>query len=71
MDNRSMHKVVGVREAIDKAKSRLIYLPPNRLEFKPISQFLAKLKSLVRSAKERAEVDLWNLLGKLFDRHPA
>jgi hypothetical protein len=36
MDNASVHKVVGVREAIEAAGARLIYLPPYSPDLNPI-----------------------------------
>jgi transposase len=68
MDNLSTHKVAGVRTAIEAVGARLVYLPPYSPDFNPIEQAFAKLKCLVRSAKERTVEGLWNLLGKLVDR---
>jgi len=67
MDNLSVHKVAGVREAIEAVGARLVYLPPYSPDFNPIEQAFAKLKWLVRSAKERTVDGLWNLLGRLVD----
>lgn len=68
MDNLSVHKVAGVRAAVEAVGARLVYLPPYSPDFNPIEQAFAKLKWLVRSAKERTVNGLWNLLGKLLDR---
>ena len=68
MDNLSVHKVAGVRAAIEAVGARLVYLPPYSPDFNPIEQAFAKLKWLVRSAKERTVDGLWTLLGKLLDR---
>ena len=68
MDNLSVHKVAGVRAAIEAAGARLVYLPPYSPDLNPIEQAFAKLKWLVRSAKERTVAGLWNLLGELVDR---
>ena len=70
MDNLSVHKVAGVRAAIEAVGARLVYLPPYSPDFNPIEQAFAKLKWLVRSAKERTVDGLWTLLGKLTDRFP-
>lgn len=70
MDNLSSHKVAGVRQAIEAVGARLLYLPPYSPDFNPIEQLFAKLKWLVRSAKERTVDGLWSLLGKLLDRFP-
>lgn len=68
MDNLSSHKVVGVRAAIEAVGAKLVYLPPYSPDFNPIEQAFAKLKWLVRSAKERTVEGLWSLLGKLVAR---
>ena len=70
MDNLQSHKVAGVRGAIEAAGARLVYLPPYSPDFNPIEQVFAKLKWLLRSAKERTVDGLWNLLGRLLDRFP-
>jgi len=65
MDNLSVYKVTDVRAAIEKVGARLVYLPPYSPDINPIEQALAKLKWLLRSAKERTVEGLWELLGKL------
>jgi transposase len=70
MDNLSSHKVAGVRQAIEAVGAKLVYLPPYSPDFNPIEQVFAKLKWLVRSAKQRTVAGLENLLGKLLDRFP-
>ena len=53
MDNLPVHKVAGVREAIEKAGAKLLYLPPYSPDFNPIEQAFSKLKNLLRSAAAR------------------
>ena len=50
MDNLSAHKVPGVRQAIEAAGARLLYLPPYSPDFNPIEHLFAKLKALLRKA---------------------
>ena len=38
LDNLSAHKVPGVREAIEAAGAKLLYLPPYSPDFNPIEQ---------------------------------
>ena len=38
LDNLSAHKVPGVREAVEAAGARLLYLPPYSPDFNPIEQ---------------------------------
>ena len=70
MDNLPAHKVAGVREAIERAGARLLYLPPYSPDLNPIEQVFAKLKSLLRTAACRTVEALWTLLGKLLAEFP-
>jgi transposase len=67
MDNLSSHKVAGVREAIEAAGARLVYLPPYSPDLNPIERLFAKLKALLRKAAERSIDALWATIGKLLD----
>jgi transposase len=67
MDNLSSHKVAGVREAIEGAGARLVYLPPYSPDLNPIELLFAKLKALLRKAAERSIEALWATIGKLLD----
>jgi transposase len=53
MDNLPAHKVGGVREMIEAAGARLLYLPPYSPDFNPIEQAFAKLKAFLRKAAAR------------------
>jgi transposase len=68
LDNLGAHKVVGVREAIEAAGARLLYLPPYAPEFNPIELAFAKLKALLRSAAARTISDLWEAIRQAFAR---
>ena len=48
MDNVPIHKVAGVREAIEARGAILIYLPAYSPGFNPIEQVFAKLKTVLR-----------------------
>ena len=65
LDNLSAHKVPGVREAIEAAGTRLLYLPPYSPDFNPIEQLFAKLKALLRKAAERSVDALWTRIAAL------
>jgi transposase len=71
MDNLAVHKVDGVVEAIEAAGAQVLYLPPYSPDLNPIEQMFAKLKALLRKAKERTIDDLWNRIGKLLDEFSA
>jgi len=67
MDNLSSHKGPNVREMIEAAGARLLYLPPYSPDFNPIENAFAKLKALLRKAAERTVDGLWNAIGRLVD----
>ena len=68
MDNVAVHKVEGVREAIEAAGASVAYLPPYSPDFNPIEQVFAKLKTLLRQAEARTVDALWNVIGTLLDQ---
>jgi transposase len=57
--------VPGVRQAIEAAGATLLYLPPYSPDFNPIEQLFAKLKALLRSARERTVEGLWHRIADL------
>jgi len=67
LDNLSAHKVPGIREAVEAAGARLLYLPPYSPDFNPIEQLFAKLKALLRKAAERSVEGLWHRIACLLD----
>jgi transposase len=54
MDNLAAHKVAGVRQAIENAGARLLFLPPYSPDLNPIENAFAKLKAIVRAAAARS-----------------
>ena len=69
MDNLSVHKVAGVREAIRVAGASVLYLPPYSPDLNPIEQVFAKLKALLRKAAVRSKEALWSTIGRLLDHY--
>jgi transposase len=67
MDNLSSHKGPRVRELIEAAGARLLFLPPYSPDFHPIENAFAKLKALLRKAAERTVAGLWNAVGRIVD----
>jgi transposase len=53
MDNLSVHKIDRVRELIEGAHARLLYLPPYSPDVNPIEKAWSKFKQFLRSAKAR------------------
>jgi transposase len=48
LDNAPIHKVAGVREAVERRGAKLVYLPAYSPDFNPIEQMFSKLKSVLR-----------------------
>lgn len=71
LDNLQAHKVAGVRETIEDAGARLLYLPPYSPDFNPIEQIFAKLKALLRTAAARTVPDLWHAIRQALARFTA
>ncbi|ESX65332.1 hypothetical protein X758_29705 [Mesorhizobium sp. LSHC416B00] len=60
-------QVRGMREAIEAAGARLIFLPPYSPDFNPIENAFAKLKALLPARAERTIPVLWGIVGALVD----
>ncbi|WP_245455085.1 IS630 family transposase [Mesorhizobium sp. M9A.F.Ca.ET.002.03.1.2] len=67
MDNLPAHKAAGVRDAIERAGAKLMFLPPYSPDFNPIENAFAKLKALLRARAERTIAALWNTVGSLVE----
>jgi transposase len=70
MDNLPVHKVKGVRKAIEARGAELLYLPPYSPDLNPIENAFAKLKALLCKAAERTVEGLWSAIGRLLDCFP-
>jgi transposase len=62
MDNLGSDKVAGVRQAIEAAGAKLMFLPAYSPDLNPIEMAFAKLKSLLRARAIRTVAALWNAL---------
>ena len=60
MDNAKIHQGEMVRELIEKAGAKLIYLSPYSPEFSPIENFWSKVKAILKKVKARTYKDLIN-----------
>lgn len=67
MDNLSSHKVAGVREAIEAAGCRVVYLPPCSPDLSPIEPTWSKAKQHLRSAEARDVASLHVAIGQALD----
>lgn len=70
MDNLPAHKVSGVRNLIENAGARLLYLPPYSPDFNPIEMAFSKLKALLRKAAVRTVVQLWEAIADAIEAFP-
>lgn len=62
MDNLPAHKVSGVREAIESAGCRLVYLPPYSPDLNPIEQMFSQFKSYVKKACGRTVDEIYQAM---------
>ena len=58
MDNLPAHKIVAVRQAIEAARCRLVYLPPYSPDFSPIENIGSKVKQSLRTSAARVIPEL-------------
>jgi transposase len=64
MDNLSAHKGETVRELIESAGAKVLYLPPYSPEFNPIEEAFSKIKNLLRKAGARVREALVEAIGQ-------
>lgn len=65
LDNLSSHKSEAVRQAIRNTGARLLFIPPYSHDFNPIEQAFAKLKHLLRKARQRTFTGVWQTIGDI------
>ena len=58
LDNLATHKIRGVRETLEAAGARLLYLPPYSPDFNPIEPMWSKIKQILRSHAPRTDEQL-------------
>jgi transposase len=63
MDNLAAHKVAGVREAVEAAGCRVLYLPPYSPDLSPIEPMWSKVKQALRTAAARTVEALTEAVG--------
>ena len=68
LDNLPAHKVSGIRERIEGAGARLLYLPAYSPDFNPIELAFAKLKAILRAEAARTVSDLADTIKRAFKR---
>jgi transposase len=68
MDNLRVHKLAGVRAAIEAVGAKLLFIPPYSPDLNPIELAFSKLKALLRAKAIRTAEALWQALGDLCGR---
>ena len=68
LDNLGSHKGSEVRDAIQAAGARLVFLPPYSPDFNPIEQVFAKIKTLLRKQDPRTVEATWRSIATVLDR---
>ena len=68
MDNLSSHKRQRIRELIEDAGARLVFLPPYSPDLNPIELIFAKVKQLLRSLACRTRDALWKAMQSVLDQ---
>ena len=56
------HKGLAIRQAVESAGARLLFLPPYSPEINPIENAFSKLKALLRKSAARTIEDLWRAI---------
>ena len=67
MDNLPTHKMEGVRQAIEGAGARLLYLPPYSPDFNPIENMWSKVKQTLRGLAPRTGAELQSAAKAAFE----
>ena len=67
MDNASIHKSQKVRDLIEGAGCKLIYLPPYSPELNPIEIFWANMKKWIKNNIPQID-NTWDALNQFFNR---
>ena len=67
MDNLPAHKPVGIRDAIERAGAKLLFLPPYSPDFNPIEMAFSKIKAWLRNAAPRTVELLSDAIAEAID----
>jgi transposase len=68
VDNLSSHKRQRIRELVEGAGARLVFLPPYSPDLNPIELIFAKVKQLLRSLACRTRDALWKAMQSVLDQ---
>jgi transposase len=65
MDNLGSHKVAGVRQAIEAAGAKQLFLPAYSPDLNPIEMVFSQMKAKLRNEANRSVHALWQALGRI------
>ena len=68
MDNLRVHKVAGVRQAIEEKGATVLYLPPYSPDLNPIEMLWSKIKAFLREQKARDTAILLDKIQEAYDK---
>ena len=68
MDNLRVHKVAGVRQAIEEKGATVLYLPPYSPDLNPIEMLWSKIKAFLREQKARDAAILLDKIQEAYDK---
>lgn len=68
LDNLSSHKRPRVRDLIEAAGARLVFLPPYSPDLNPIEMIFAKIKQTLRTLAFRTRDALWNAVQSVLNQ---
>ncbi len=68
MDNLSSHKVKGVRELIESAGCKVVYLPPYSPDLNPIENCWSKMKTCIKGIGARTYAKLDSAIAWAMDK---
>ncbi len=67
LDNLSSHKRARVREHVESAGAKLVFLPPYSPDLNPIEMVFSKIKQRLRSLACRTVEKLWSSMQSVLD----
>lgn len=62
IDNASFHKSSKIKELIERASAKILYLPPYSPDFNPIEHYWHKIKNAIRKVRRNTEISLENTM---------
>ena len=68
MDNLRTHHIEEVRTLLENAGMEALYLPPYSPDMNPIEMMWSKIKSILRTMKERTVENLFKAIPKAFEK---